>query len=182
MRTDKDDIFFASVTQAALFEHELKGQLSDGMWENAAPNDHWKFWCDLRVRVAPPGTEARVVTQHPWAVKKKGYNFAALYPIIGDRLLAIGRMARATLVANVPFESFAHGDMRGAAEHMPPTLGEWRDCKAGHLLWKHDFVAGYMEHVTDELAQAFYQVRYEMRDLRADVSAIKRTMKDIVAV
>lgn len=181
METEKSTILFASVTQAALFEHELKGQLSDGLWENAAPHDHWKFWCALRVGIAPAGTEPRVVTRHTWAIKKKGYNFAALYEIIGDRLLAIGRMARATLTAGVPFETFSHGDMRGAAEYMPPTLGEWRDCKAGRLPWKYDFVAGYMEHVTDELAQAFYRTRYEMRDLRADVSAIKRAMKNVTS-
>lgn len=173
-------IYFASVTQAAIFEHELKGQLSDGMWENALPNDHWKFWCGLIVKIAEPGDEPRVVSPCSWRCKKKGYNFATLYPFIGDRMLALGRMARALAGSDLPFETFSHGEMRGAAEYMPPTLGEWRDCKAGHPLWQYDFVAGYMEHVTDELAQAFYNTRYDMRDLRADISVIKGAMKNIV--
>ena len=175
-------VYFASVTQAALFEHELKGQLSDGMWENAAPHDHWKFWCDLEVRVAPPGERPRVVTPCSWRCKKKGYNFASLYEVIGDRLLAIGRMARALGGSDLPFETFSHGEMRGAAEYMPTTLGEWLDCKAGRLPWQYDFVAGYMAHVTEHVARAFYNTRYDMRDLRADISAIKSTMKDITNV
>lgn len=27
-----------------LFITEIQGQLSDGMWENAKPYDHWEFW------------------------------------------------------------------------------------------------------------------------------------------
>ena len=42
-------IYLPTASAAALFEHELVGQFSDGMWENARPYDHWKFWCNLKV-------------------------------------------------------------------------------------------------------------------------------------
>lgn len=169
-------IYLLTQSQAALFEHELTGQISDGMWENSGPRDHWKFWSGLQVVVDPTG-EPRVKTPHPWMCKKDSYAFNRLYAVVGDRMLALGRMARAAsfdpTAANVPF--YILGD---AATYMPPTLDEWRDCKAGRLLWKYDFVAGYMESVTDSLAAAFYATSYDMRDLRADVKVIQRAMKN----
>lgn len=174
-------IFFSSVTQAALFEEELKGQFSDGYWENSRPNDHWKFWCDLDVRVHPAGQEPRVETSTPWAIKKRSYGISKLYECVGDRMLAIGRLARATLVAGVDIASFPHGDFRGAAEDMPATLEEWRQCKASGK-WKYDFVGRYMERITDELAVAFYAASYTQRDLSRDVAAIKKAMANVVTV
>lgn len=41
-----------NIEQAAAFL-ELDGQLSDGMWENTKPYDHWKPWCDAAVVIEP---------------------------------------------------------------------------------------------------------------------------------
>jgi len=174
-------IFLANVAQAALFEHELKGQFSDGYWENARPNDHWKFWNELDVKVCPTGQEPRVETWCPWNIKKHSYGISNLYEYVGDRMLAIGRLARATLVAGPSWDTFPHGDFRGAAEDMPSTLEEWRQCKATGK-WKYDFVARYMAPITDELAVAFYAARYEQRDLSRDVKGIKAAMANVVTV
>jgi hypothetical protein len=86
-------IYLPTFTAVALWNKELTGQLSDGMWENAnpayGPDAHWIFWCNLQA-VCDPGGEPRVVTPCAWRCKKTGYNFAALYPIIGERMLSIG--------------------------------------------------------------------------------------------
>jgi len=37
-------IAFRNIQQAALWEREILGQLSDGHWENTQPQDHWKYW------------------------------------------------------------------------------------------------------------------------------------------
>lgn len=31
-----------SASAAAIWEAEITGQLSDGMWENSTPHEHWK--------------------------------------------------------------------------------------------------------------------------------------------
>lgn len=69
--------------QRILFEEELKGQLSDGRWENSSPRDHWVPWCDATVVVDPEN-----VGRDFW-VQRDGYNFGekALLEIIGDRML-----------------------------------------------------------------------------------------------
>jgi len=39
-------LYVKNENQVALFENEIKGQISDGMWENASPANHWKVWCN----------------------------------------------------------------------------------------------------------------------------------------
>ena len=34
-----------SLETRVLFLCEIKGQISDGYWENATPYNHWQFWC-----------------------------------------------------------------------------------------------------------------------------------------
>lgn len=35
----------------AIFDHEIRGQISDGAWENTTPYNHWHFWCVLDTQV-----------------------------------------------------------------------------------------------------------------------------------
>lgn len=42
-------IVLASPSQVAIYRDELRGQLSDGMWENARPFNHWEKICDAEV-------------------------------------------------------------------------------------------------------------------------------------
>ena len=44
-----------SIAQKALFDKEIKGQLSDGQWENCRPLNHWKPWSNAEVTVAAEG-------------------------------------------------------------------------------------------------------------------------------
>ena len=107
-------ITLPTASAAALFEHELKGQFSDGMWENARPRDHWRFWNVLVVKVAPG--RCLVETNQAYACTKTSYDIAALYDIIGDRMLKIGRLARACELTKTRFPG------RPTAEAMPETL------------------------------------------------------------
>lgn len=158
-------IWFTSKTALALWRTEFRGQLSDGMWENALPRDHWRFWCELSAGV---GDKNVVVTDVPWMCKKTGYNFAApaLFDAIGDRMLKIGRMAKVN-------------DYEGrlsAAEYMPDTLEEWQEMHSSGK-WQYDFVRGYMENVTPEIATAYYAATYTKKEFLADVKIIKAAMK-----
>jgi hypothetical protein len=69
--------------QKVLME-ELDGQISDGMWENARPYDHWKVWCEARVVVDPTN-----VGRDFWAMKDN-YNLTSrlLLEVVGDRMIA----------------------------------------------------------------------------------------------
>lgn len=44
-------LHFNTIAAANLFKTEITGQLSDGMWENARPLNHWEYWNDAEVVV-----------------------------------------------------------------------------------------------------------------------------------
>ena len=50
-----NQIFVENEAQAALFNDELSGQISDGFWENAAPHNHWVPWGNAVAVVAEKG-------------------------------------------------------------------------------------------------------------------------------
>jgi hypothetical protein len=77
---------FSNNIQKDLWEEELTGQISDGMWENSKDTG-WQFWCAVHQVV---GNETKITG---WAPDDTKYNFSftLLIPIVGDRMIAIGR-------------------------------------------------------------------------------------------
>lgn len=77
-----------NLAQKVLWEQELSGQISDGHWENATPNDHWQPWCNAKVVVDPerPG-------RNFWA-RRESYNFSdkRLLDVVGERMLQAVRV------------------------------------------------------------------------------------------
>lgn len=74
---------------AALWKHELLGQLSDGMWENDRNSD-WRLWCHTRVELTTPGSErVEVGSRNPLPHRKTSFRFSALKEYILDRLLVL---------------------------------------------------------------------------------------------
>lgn len=72
-----------NLAQKVLMEDELQGQISDGMWENATPHDHWKPWCDAEVVVDPANLGRN------FHARKDNYNFLAkdLLEVVADRMI-----------------------------------------------------------------------------------------------
>lgn len=83
-------ITFKTPVQAALFKHELSGQISDGLWENT-PNTGWVDWCSADVLV---GDNVGVKGFYP---EKNNFNFVSsmLLECVGDRMLKIALLAKA---------------------------------------------------------------------------------------
>tara|TARA_R110002153_G_scaffold132597_2_gene281621 strand:- start:2860 stop:3372 length:513 start_codon:yes stop_codon:yes gene_type:complete len=74
--------------QAVLFELELKGQISDGKWENTANTD-WRTWCGAEVVVNP-----EAIGRNFWA-QKDNFSLTAkdLLSCVGGRMLVYARLA-----------------------------------------------------------------------------------------
>lgn len=68
--------------QVVLMNAELKGQISDGMWENAKPTNHWQQITSATVKVGQPLGPVGFIP-------KRGYQFSnpQLLEIIGDRMI-----------------------------------------------------------------------------------------------
>ena len=68
--------------QVVLFEEELKGQISDGMWEDSKPSNHWMQICSATAKVGQPLGPVGFIP-------KRGYMFShpQLIDIVGDRMI-----------------------------------------------------------------------------------------------
>lgn len=77
-------IIFENHIQQILYECEMKGLISDGMWENSKPYDHWHIMCDATTSVDSEGLLPRMNFK-----PKRRYNFNddELFEAIGDRML-----------------------------------------------------------------------------------------------
>jgi hypothetical protein len=157
----KNVIQLPTNSQRALWMHEISGQLSDGMWENARPFDHWKFWCELEVISGAPHVFSN------GHCKKTGYNLTSLLEYVGDRMVKLGRLAMCT-------DDIEH--IRYAAEYMPETFTEWLVCKMTGK-WPHDYVRDAMYLITEDVARKYYTATYTEKHLRADLKVIKQAMK-----
>lgn len=84
--------------QAILFEQELQGQISDGMWENTTPHHHYIAWCNAEVVVDPENVGRDFYTV------KDNYRLdhPNLIEWVGDRM--IGEVIRRT---NKPYDAKA---------------------------------------------------------------------------
>jgi hypothetical protein len=111
--------------QRVLFEEELKGQISDGMWENTRPFDHWKAWSDAKVSVAEPGHE-HLIGRNFFAMKDN-YNFAskALLDVVGDRM--IEAVVKDKIARGEPFPGYGWSDLRADLKDLMRIVRIQRD-------------------------------------------------------
>jgi len=77
-----------TATQAAIWECELSGQISDGYWENATPRDHWK----------QPANAKAIVGENVgidfWAMRRYNFASADLLEVVRTRMILIARLAQ----------------------------------------------------------------------------------------
>lgn len=80
---------FRNSAQAALFQYELAGQISDGYWENSRPFDHWKPWCNAHVIVDPANLGK------DFYAGRESYNFTSkdLLDVVSERMIYKARVA-----------------------------------------------------------------------------------------
>lgn len=160
-----ETITFTTASAKSIWDNEIQGQLSDGMWENTEPHNHWRFWHNLTSQV---GTDNIVDTKDRWSCRKNGYALKKLVPIIGDRMINLGRMGMVT----------DNYEALSASEYMPATYEEWLNCKEIGK-WQYEFVTKYMDSVDPCMAADFYLVQYEEKDMLEDLKRIKVAMKSV---
>lgn len=168
-------IVLPTVTAAALWNAVIKGQLSDGYYENLPRIhrwDHWRFWCQLDGVHGPTPGIVLLPDTYPRRPVKWAYRFTDLIPYVGKEMIAVARMALSNDgAAPIPEDAFR------AAGYMPRNLAEWEASRKTGT-WTYGFVAKYMEAVTPEMARRFYELEatYGERELRADIRAIRAVM------
>ena len=75
--------YFRNQAMKDLWEKELLGQISDGMWENDS-NSHWEYYSELKTAVG-----GRTYIQNHSPNYARGFGFKNLYQYVGDRMMDI---------------------------------------------------------------------------------------------
>ena len=75
--------------QKALFLGEYEGQISDGMWENSLPTDHWVAWMLKPEQVVVDGT----LGYEGFSPRKYNLKSKELLEIVGGRMCCIANLA-----------------------------------------------------------------------------------------
>jgi BRCA1 C Terminus (BRCT) domain len=156
-------IRFANKVQVWLWEGEISGQISDGMWENASPSNHYKAFWDVEVGVGAPGMTG------VYPRKKYDFSRADLLSVVGDRMLFTAKAAVA--YPNIPNDETTIHAFNRVGDHLKN-------------LTQHDFMKAYVKEVeaaTGEDIQTVIKkvqaVPYTMSNLRKDL----KQMSQIVA-
>ena len=89
-RKQADTLYVGTRAQAAIYEFEMKGQLSDGRWENSLPFNHWVIPANAQVVVRPEQVGRNFDV-------RRGYNFGEreLFDAVGARMTRYVKVALA---------------------------------------------------------------------------------------
>jgi hypothetical protein len=156
-------INFRNNVQAVLFQVELSGQISDGMWENARPYDHWQPWCGAEVRVNPCNMG---INFYP---RKNNYNFTSkeLLDCVGDRMVWACNLAEKGYDAATVRDFYDVVDMT----HYPAN--DYWNGKRALLLEKF----GSYENLIKERENGSYDLKKLKAELRDMKTIIRQTLK-----
>lgn len=156
-----DIIRFATEDQAVLFNAVIRGQLSDGFWENSRPYGHYKLWCNATVEVGKqPGRN--------FIPDKDNYNLAdkELLDVVGQRMINYVKLARrfgSNKVKVLDYFLDLDGNFRGA----PTYSGDfWDEIRAKLALEDAAAVKACVEEDS-----------YTLRDLRKDLREMSAAFK-----
>lgn len=155
--------------QKALIDHELKGQISDGAWENSKPWEHWKAWSGAEVVAdGKLGVEGDL-----WAIKKRNYNFSSkeLLDIIGKRMVGIGNMA----LKDIPGEDMDY--LSSYSDEDPAELEKSMQDKESYFATK--VAPRILKHYKDmqDFHDKVQKGPYNMSILKNDLKDIKMAFK-----
>lgn len=150
-------INFANNTQLMLWEGEIAGQISDGMWENSTPMYHWTAFSGVQFGVGVPGSNVRPARQ---------YQFTRLLEYVGERMLFIAKASRA-------YPQIAPGNaiaaaFRGIADESPQDIMS-KDYLKRYAM---EILAATGEPNIETVLQRVNSVTYTKRDLKRDLRQI----------
>ena len=177
---------FPSKGLKAIYDCEIRGQLSDGAWENSTPYNHWQFWNNLETVV---GTDwkfdfnPKVDFEHRTPRKRTAYNLTTLVdPGVID---LSGRMrgyyinaefglglidADVDSLLDRDYEVDTADNVRQKLKEL--AVSEYWSKRLGRLE-----TAG-IQSLVDKMAWGF--ARYSRNDLIKDLRLIKKQMKAVI--
>jgi hypothetical protein len=172
----KVTIGFRTRSQCTLYEAELKGQISDGAWENATPSGHWKIMCEAEAYVAESPAQLGLNFE-----PRRYYDFAAsdLLEVVADRMIEFVKIYEVLYEKDPGYLKHWDFSFLGSKRE---ALEAWERAQGEDSYWK-----GRVEKVCDllqigsqvelfEIVDRIAAVPYDMTSLRRDLSQMKKIM------
>jgi len=145
--------------QVALYNGMLIGQMSDGMWENSSPMNHWRPMAEADVRIGKPGMNFS---------PRRTYSFVTLIPYVGEEMLDLARATKAYPSADL-------ADLNHAIPYVVEARTE--DFKED---WQKKYVEEILKATGEtDIEQFRAKVKgqpYGMGELRKDLRAIQNVV------
>lgn len=147
--------------QKNLFNIELSGQISDGMWENASPNGHWREWCNCEVEV---GNNVGI----DFYPKKNNYLFNSkqLLECVGDRMLKICQMTIA---------GFNEDEIKIAYDYDLDYLEKLASGNSSTDYWKSQLEK--YKSIPQEKFEILKEVDFTMKDMIKQLQDLRKIIK-----
>jgi hypothetical protein len=165
---EPETMYFPTSSAVLLWMWEIKGQLSDGMWENTRPFNHCSFWFNLKVKVGPSA-----VNSTNYCVKKT-YNIGGLKQHVGGRMLKFAKFGKANNVNHIEMGSEVRCIVEEFPAQGPFNLEEFKANMIKSSNWRS--AEYYWKGLTQEMVDNYYKVKYTEIDLNNDIRYIKDTL------
>lgn len=163
-------INFRNADQVFLYECELKGQISDGYWENASPQDHYEVMCDAKAKVDEDNLGRNFTPL-------RRYNFAApdLVNVVGDRMITFVQTKR--VFPDLDFDDHWDWCLEDGAEDLRRLSESLPDRKywSEKIEKMEKFFGMSLEEAEKKIKANPYSRKNLMRDLK-DMSRIVNTL------
>lgn len=158
--------------QVVLLKHEFLGQISDGMWENTRPLDHWRAWCNADIKVGEN------VGRDFYALKDN-YNLCSkeLLDIVGNRARLYVKIARAfgeDAIEPLHYLFAEDSDDHVFLNQLPSYIANPDPNPEG---WAYKIRAKLLTFDFDDVKAEVAAQTYSNKDLLADLREIKAAMK-----
>lgn len=154
--------------QKVLWDTELAGQISDGVWENATPQGHYQDWfCEVVV--------GEKIGRNFYALKSN-YNFTRpdLLKVVGNRMLTKVRVSLLTGITDTRILDDVPDDLADYCRDIE-IADQGRDHTSNYFaekilrLWEAGIDEGVMYLAENH--------SYGMKELKKDLSEIKKACK-----
>lgn len=164
-------IRFANAAQAILFECELKGQISDGHWENSRPYDHYRIMCDAKVTHAfHADSDGAVIGKNFTPKRKYNFNDKSLVDCVGQRMISYVKFY--TAFPGISFDNHWDFDFAETAQEITLSVSRGLNEASGY---NRGIMKTLNVTTIDELTKAMQKVdavEYTMKMLRKDLKAM----------
>ena len=157
---------FRNDVQLVLWNLELVGQLSDGHWENARPDDHWRIWALAKAQV-----DDKNLGRNFYGAKTN-YNFTSseLLEAVGERMIVSVKLweyCKDLELVEKLMNLFSFDNDKFVWNGLPMYKGTyWDDIRA--VLNKQDLA---------KIRNFVESHPFDMKDLRAELRDMKQIIK-----